>query len=57
MGVAARFSEPSGLAYANDRLYVADTNNHAIRCLNLDSLEVTTLPIPQLCSPYVCTAN
>ncbi len=57
MGVAARFYEPSGLAYASDRLYIADTNNHAIRCLNLDSLEVTTLPIPQLCSPYVCVPN
>lgn len=56
MGVAARFSEPSGLAYANDLLYIADTNNHAIRCLNLDSLEVTTLLIPQLCSPYICVS-
>jgi thiol-disulfide isomerase/thioredoxin len=54
IGMAARFSEPSGVAYASDRLYIADTNNHAIRCLNLASLEVTTLLLPQLCSPYVC---
>ena len=45
IGIAARFSEPSGLAYARDRLYIADTNNHAIRCLHLNSLEVTTLPL------------
>jgi hypothetical protein len=55
IGMAARFSEPSGVAYASDRLYIADTNNHAIRCLNLASLEVTRLLLPQLCSPYICT--
>ncbi|XGV98597.1 MAG: thioredoxin-like domain-containing protein [Leptolyngbya sp. BL-A-14] len=56
-GLAARFAEPSGVAYARDRFYIADTNNHAIRCLHVDSLTVTTLPLPQLCSPYACTAD
>ncbi|PSB35248.1 thioredoxin-like domain-containing protein [Stenomitos frigidus] len=55
MGTAVCFSEPSGLAHASDRLYLADTNNHAIRCMHLKSLEVTTLPLQQLCSPYTCT--
>ena len=54
---SARFAEPSGVAYARDRLYIADTNNHAIRCLHLDSLTVTTLALPQLCSPYACDAS
>ncbi|MBW4473749.1 MAG: redoxin domain-containing protein [Stenomitos rutilans HA7619-LM2] len=55
VGMAARFSEPSGVAFARDRLYIADTNNHTIRCMKLDFLEVTTLLLPQLCSPYACT--
>ncbi|MBL1178396.1 thioredoxin-like domain-containing protein [Pantanalinema sp. GBBB05] len=54
IGVAVHFSEPSGLSYAGDRLYIADTNNHAIRCLNLESLAVTTLSISGLCAPNVC---
>ncbi|HIK14111.1 MAG TPA: redoxin domain-containing protein [Leptolyngbyaceae cyanobacterium M33_DOE_097] len=53
-GAIAQFSEPSGLAYAHHQLYVADTNNHAIRCIDLDSLTVTILSIPSLCPPGVC---
>lgn len=41
----ARFAEPSGLALADGRLYVADTNNHAVRVYDLASGEVRTLPI------------
>ena len=43
----AEFSEPSGLAAHPDgkRIYVADTNNHQIRLLDLESLEVTTLKL------------
>ncbi|MHC4820462.1 MAG: alkyl hydroperoxide reductase [Planctomycetota bacterium] len=37
------FSEPSGLALAGDRLYVADTNNHRIRLVDLRSGTVSTL--------------
>ncbi len=44
-GAAARFYEPSGLASWGDKLFVADTNNHAVRVVNLKTREVTTLPI------------
>ncbi len=54
IGVDASFSEPSGLSYAGDRLYIADANNHMIRCLNLESLAISTLPLPGLCAPNVC---
>lgn len=42
-GASARFDEPGGLALAGRRLYIADTNNHAIRVADVDSGEVTTL--------------
>ncbi|HUS15896.1 MAG TPA: alkyl hydroperoxide reductase [Chloroflexia bacterium] len=35
----ARFNEPEGLSVAGDRLYIADTNNHAIRVVRLDDPE------------------
>jgi thiol-disulfide isomerase/thioredoxin len=41
----ARFYEPSGLAFLNAKMYVADTNNHAIRVIDLNSREVTTLTL------------
>jgi hypothetical protein len=42
VGAAASFSEPGGVSYAAGKLYVADTNNHAIRVIDLASGEVTT---------------
>ncbi len=39
----AQFNEPGGLVATNDKLYVADTNNHAIRILDLTKSIVTTL--------------
>lgn len=42
----AEFDEPGGLAYANGLLYVADTNNHAIRLIDLTTGEVSTLTFP-----------
>lgn len=39
----ARFAEPSGLSYAHGKLYVADTNNHAIRMIDLEAGRVSTL--------------
>src|SRR5438067_962942 len=33
-GAHASFYEPGGLAIAHDKLYVADTNNHAIRVVD-----------------------
>jgi hypothetical protein len=50
----ARFAEPSGLSYARGRLYVADTNNHAIRVVALAEGAVSTLTIPGLCAPGIC---
>ncbi len=41
----ARLFEPSGVDCANDRLYIADTNNHAIRVADLSTGEVTTLEV------------
>jgi DNA-binding beta-propeller fold protein YncE len=45
VGMDARFFEPSGLSLTPDALYIADTNNHAIRCADLATAEVTTLAI------------
>lgn len=45
---AARFSEPSGLAVAGQRLYVADTNNHRVRVADLTTGEVATLVLAGL---------
>ena len=42
---AARFHEPGGLSIFGDSLYVADTNNHAVRVLDTASGTVSTLPI------------
>jgi thiol-disulfide isomerase/thioredoxin/sugar lactone lactonase YvrE len=39
----ARFHHPQGLAAASDAIYVADTENHAIRKIDLASGAVTTL--------------
>jgi len=39
------FWEPSGLSLAGSRLYVADTNNHAVRLVDLDAGRVRTLEI------------
>ena len=45
------FYEPGGLSVAGDRLYVADTNNHAIRVVDLKTKETKTLPIKGLQPP------
>jgi DNA-binding beta-propeller fold protein YncE len=44
-GSAARFYEPGGLSAAGDALFVADTNNHAIRRVSLDTGRVEALKI------------
>jgi hypothetical protein len=44
-GHQARFFEPHGLALGQGRLYLADTNNHAIRCIELPTGEVSTLEL------------
>ena len=40
---SARFYEPGGLDYADGKLYVADTNNHAIRVIDIASNTVETV--------------
>ena len=44
----ARFSEPCGLSIANGMMYIADTNNHAIRVANMETSEVATLELTGL---------
>ncbi|HEX5216726.1 MAG TPA: thioredoxin-like domain-containing protein, partial [Vicinamibacterales bacterium] len=41
-GKRARFYEPGGICATDAALYVADTNNHAIRRVDLSTAEVTT---------------
>lgn len=52
-----RFSEPAGLAVAGETLYVADTNNHVIRTVDLKSSKVSTLKIEGLTAPAPPTAS
>jgi DNA-binding beta-propeller fold protein YncE len=47
----AQFFEPGGLSVAGQTLYVADTNNHAIRAIDLETLEVSTMEIQGLTAP------
>lgn len=42
-GFEARFSEPGGVSAAAGLLYVADTNNHAVRIVDLATGETRTL--------------
>ncbi|WP_373530692.1 thioredoxin-like domain-containing protein [Nostoc sp.] len=53
-GKNTRFFEPSGLSAMSSYLYIADTNNHTIRCVDLETFEVTTLEFLGLCAPDVC---
>lgn len=48
---SAQFYEPGGLAAARDTLFVADTNNHAIRAIDLRTSLVSTLPLEPLVPP------
>jgi hypothetical protein len=47
----ARFDEPGGLALAGRTLFIADTNNHAIRAFDLDAKTLRTLEITGLAAP------
>jgi NHL repeat len=42
---SAEFWEPGGVSVAGRRLFIADTNNHAVRVADLDGGEVTTVTI------------
>ncbi|HEX3250932.1 MAG TPA: thioredoxin-like domain-containing protein [Pyrinomonadaceae bacterium] len=50
-GPSPSFYEPGGLTLANGNLYVADTNNHAIRVIDLKTKRATTLKINGLTPP------
>ena len=41
----ATFSEPAGLSIAGGKMYIADTNNHAIRVADMDTWQVSTLEL------------
>jgi len=42
-GETAEFNEPGGLSQSSGMLYVADTNNHVVRVIDLATSEVDTL--------------
>lgn len=44
-GKRAAFNEPGGVSVANGRLYVADTNNHVIRVVDLKTQQVSTFEL------------
>lgn len=44
-GKDPQFYEPGGLSIANNKLYVADANNHAIRVIDMKTKEVSTLQV------------
>ena len=45
------FNEPGGLSVAGSTLYVADTNNHAIRAVDVNSKAVKTLDLSTVAPP------
>jgi thiol-disulfide isomerase/thioredoxin len=51
-GSKATFNEPAGISAAGGKLYVADTNNHAVRVMELAApYRVTTLGVEGLSPP------
>ena len=50
-GWTSSFYEPGGLAFVNDKLYIADTNNHAIRVVDLKTKQASTLRLNGLTPP------
>ena len=50
-GASPSFYEPGGLTLANNNLYIADTNNHAIRVIDLKTKQTRTLKINGLTPP------
>ena len=56
-GTTAAFYEPGGLSVANGKLYVADTNNHAVRIVDLKTKQTSTLNIKGLQPPAALAIN
>jgi DNA-binding beta-propeller fold protein YncE len=49
--LVAQFHEPGGISIAGETLFVADTNNHAIRAIDLRTSIVSTLTMAGLAPP------
>ncbi|MDX6694309.1 MAG: hypothetical protein QOF02_1912 [Blastocatellia bacterium] len=56
-GAQASFYEPGGLSVGADKLYIADTNNHAVRVVDLQTKQTSTLIIKGLQPPASNTAT
>ncbi|HEX8637204.1 MAG TPA: NHL repeat-containing protein, partial [Pyrinomonadaceae bacterium] len=56
-GERATFYEPGGISIANGKLFVADTNNQAIRVVDLKTKRVSTLKIEGLTPPVEAAQN
>jgi thiol-disulfide isomerase/thioredoxin len=56
-GSAPSFYEPGGLSVANGKLYIADTNNHAVRVVDLKTIVTSTLRLKGLEPPITETAQ
>ena len=52
-GKSAQFYEPGGISIADGKLYIADTNNQAIRVADLKTKQVSTLKIEGLKPPEI----
>lgn len=52
-GANAQFYEPGGISIANGKLFIADTNNHAVRVVDLKTKTVSTLKIEGLTPPKI----
>ena len=50
-GAKPQFYEPGGLSAADGKLFIADTNNHAVRVVDLETKLVSTLKIAGLRPP------
>lgn len=56
-GATPSFYEPGGLSIANGRLYIADTNNHAVRVVDLRTRQTQTLRISNLRPPTTSNSS
>ncbi len=56
-GASPTFYEPGGLSIAQGKLYVADTNNHAVRVVDLKTGEAQTLKLKNLQPPVLNVAT
>ena len=54
-GTSAAFYEPGGLSVADGKVYVADTNNYAVRIVDLKTKQTSTLNIKGLQPPALET--